>query len=93
MDLRLYPMDVQHCPLIIESCKINSLYLFISYANNLLLFRISFISILEHLSPLKVPTTKVVNFSKRLTDINFYKVSFVSTVQATMTWANFMQLS
>ena len=45
MDLRLYPMDVQHCPLIIESCKINSLYLFISYANNLLLFRISFISI------------------------------------------------
>lgn len=21
MDLRLYPMDVQHCPLIIESCK------------------------------------------------------------------------
>lgn len=26
MDLRLYPMDVQHCPLIIESCKMNSLY-------------------------------------------------------------------
>lgn len=23
MDLRLYPMDVQHCPLIIESCKEN----------------------------------------------------------------------